>query len=363
MKELSVWCQSENPIFMKTKLVYVVASLDEDIYMEQAIVSAWSARHYNPGCHIEMVCDQDTFATLNSGIRAQYKSLFDDIHVREFQPEQSMMERSRWLKTTLRQIIKGNYLYLDTDTVVCADLSYVDDFDFDLGMVPDCNCEFRRTLVCDWVIPTMKELYSIDVSEEKQYFNSGVIFVRDCQLTKDFYKYWNELWGYSMREFNKLKDQQPLMKANIDMGYVITEMSGDLNCQVAESIQYLHTAHIMHFFNSLLGVSYEMSPFYRDLYIDIKKKGLTSKEEDTIIHCKSSFTSPSMPVPREGAVIWRHHLDPTPSMKFEKLIKSSNSYYTICYIWRKFPFFMRILEKGFGVMFRIIRKVKRRIRR
>lgn len=172
---------------MKTKIVYVVASLDDDIYMEQAIVSAWSARHYNPDCRIEMVCDQDTFTTLESGIRAQYKNLFNDIHIREFQPEQNLMERTRWMKTTLREIIEGDFLYLDTDTVVCTDLSYVDGFDFDLGMVLDCNCDFPQTLVYDLVVPTMKEIYGLDVSKETQYYNSGVAFVRDCQKTRDFY--------------------------------------------------------------------------------------------------------------------------------------------------------------------------------
>lgn len=340
---------------MRTKIVYVVASLDDDIYMEQAIVSAWSVRHYNPDCRIEMVCCQDTFATLNSGVRAQYKSLFDQIHVCEFQPEQSMMERSRWMKTTLREIIEGDYLFLDTDTVVCADLSYVDDFNFEIGMVLDCNCEFRKTLVCDWVIPTMKEMYDIDVSKETNYFNGGVAFVRDCKLTREFYRHWNELWVHSLRHFNKWKDQQPLMKANIDMGYVITEMSGNLNCQVAESIQYLHTAHVMHFFNSLLGVSYEMSPFYRDLYHCVKLRGITAEEENAIICCKSSFTSPSMPVPREGAVLWRQHLAPTPAMKLDSMIRSSNSYYVISRFWLRFPRFMRFVENVFGGLIRIFR--------
>lgn len=334
---------------MKTKIVYVVASLDDDIYMEQAIVSAWSARHFNPDCRIEMVCDQDTFATLNSGIRAQYKNLFDQIHIREFLPEQGMKERSRWLKTTLREIVEGDFLYLDTDTVVCADLSYVDDFDFDLGMVLDCNCQFSKTLVFDWVVPTMKQMYKIDVSRETLYFNSGVAFVRDCQLTREFYKRWNELWVHSMQHFGKLKDQQPLMKANIDMGYVITELSGDLNCQVAESIQYLHTAHVMHFFNSLLGVSYEMSPFYKDLYLCVKLKGITTDEENTIILCKSSFTSPSMPVPYEGAMLWRKHLKKSAATKvIEATIEASNSYRLLFCLWNRIPMFMHISDKCIG---------------
>lgn len=329
---------------MKTKIVYVVASLDDDIYMEQAIVSAWSVRHYNPDCHIEMVCDQDTVATLDSGIRAHYKELFDEIHVREFKPVHSMPERSRWMKTRLRLIIEGDYLYLDTDTVVCADLSYVDDYDFDLGMVQDCNCEFRQCLVSDWVIPAMKRMYDMDVTNEVQYFNSGVAFVRDCEKTRDFYEHWNMLWAYSMRRFKTIKDQQPLMKANIDKGYVIKELPGRMNCQVAESIQYLHTAHVVHFFNNLFGKCDELSPLYKDLFVQVKEKGLTDDVKETILNCKSSFTSPSMPVPREGAMVWRRYLATHADVKYDEDIVNSNTYRVLHSVWHKHPKVMRMIE-------------------
>lgn len=330
---------------MKTKIVYVVASSDGDVYMEQAIVSAWSARYYNPDCHIEMVCDQDTAATMNKGVRGRYKDLFDDVHVLEFDSEHNMMERSRWMKTRLRQIIEGNYLYLDTDTVVCADLSYVDDFDFDIGMVPDCNCEFRNSLVSGWVIPAMKRMYDIDVSNETQYFNSGVAYVRDCQATKDFYEYWHTLWLYSLRLFNTAKDQQPLMKTNIDKGYVIRELPGYMNCQVAESIQYLHTAHVVHFFNNLLGKCNSLSPLFMDLFVRVKVEGLTDDIKTTILNCKSSFISPSMPVPREGAMLWRHYLATRADGLYNNEIMHSNSYYALCLAWKKYSRIMRFVEK------------------
>lgn len=335
-------------VAMKTKIVYVVASLDDDVYMEQAIVSAWSTRHYNPASHIEMVCDQDTFATLSSGTRAQYKDLFDKIHVREFRAGQSMMERSRWMKTSLRQTIDGDYLYLDTDTVVCADLSYVDDFNFDLGMAMDCNCEFRQSLVSDWVIPAMKKMYGMDVTNETQYFNSGVAFVRDCDMTKEFYKNWNELWVYSMRRFRMMKDQQPLMKANIDRGHVIRELSGDMNCQVSESIQYLHTAHIVHFLNGLFGRCNNLSPLYKELFIQVKKNGLTGDVKETILNCKSSFISPSMPVPREGAMLWRRHQANNTNVLYNEDIIKSNSYQTLWYLWQHHPKVMRFIENALG---------------
>lgn len=334
---------------MKTKIVYVVASLYDDVYMEQAIGSAWSVRHHNPDCHIEMVCDQDTFATFKLGIRAQYKDLFDEIHVREFQSELSMIERSRWMKTTLREIIDGDYLYIDTDTVVCADLSYIDDFDFEIGMVLDCNCKFGLWLTYEWLLPIMKERYNMDVSNETQYFNSGVAYVRDCQVTHDLYKRWNELWIDSLHKFNDKSDQKALMKANIDMGHIIEEISGNLNCQIIESIQYLHTAHIMHFFNHTVGKTNHLSPLYKELYLQIKQNGLTKDVQDIILNCKSSFASPSMPVPIEGAKLWVDYLKrPKTSEGLETRVRSSNSYKLIHFLWFHTPRFMKVVDAILG---------------
>lgn len=335
---------------MKTKIVYVVASHDDDIYMEQAIVSAWSACHYTSNCQIEMVCDQDTFATLESGIRAQYKELFNKIHVREFQPEQSMKERSRWLKTTLREIIKGDYLYLDTDTVVCEDLSYVDDFTFDLGMVLDGNVELKQSIFNEWVISQMQEMYNINVSEETQYFNSGVVFARDCQCTHSFYHLWNELWVSSLQHFHRLRDQQPLMRANIDMGYVIKEMSGDLNCQVLESIKHLHTAHVVHFYNNYFCKSDTMTPFFKEIFLQIKETGLTDSIKGAILNCKSSFCSPSMPIPIEVAKHLKEIWNPN---GIDHMIRNSKSYHTISFIWQRFPKLMQLIETTLGALIRV----------
>lgn len=341
---------------MKTKIVYVVVSLNNDIYMEQAIVSAWSARHYNPDCHIEMVCDRDTFSTLELGVRAQYKSLFNDIHVRDFQPEQGMMERSRWLKTSLREIIEGDFLFLDTDTVVCADLSYVDDYNFDLGMVLDCNGEFYQCLFRDWIVSQMKLLYDLDASQEIQYFNSGVVFARDCPLTKEFFKRWNELWVHSLRNFNRMKDQQPLMKANIDMGHVVKELSGDLNCQVAASMRYLHTAHIVHFFNNYFCKCEDLTPFFNDIFLQVKKEGLSDSIKESILNCKSSFCSSSMLVNREVAMYLKQTWKKPNEL--EKKIKQSNSYRIVSFVWRRCPKMMHIIEKFLGALIRVAKLCK-----
>lgn len=327
---------------MKTKIVYVVASLDDDVYMEQAIVSAWSARHYNPDCRIEMVCDQDTFATLDSGIRLHYKSLFNQIHVREFHPEQSMMERSRWIKTSLRQIIKGDFLYLDTDTVVCADLSYIDNFDFDLGMALDQNCNFKDFLYRDRVIERTRRLYDVDISNEPHYFNAGISYVKDTICSHDFFKSWHELWKSKRYETEGLKDQSALAATNIKHNHLITEISGDFNCQVMSSVQYLYTAKVMHFFNTLFTANGpSLSPFYgNSLFLEVKEKGITEDIAYKILHCKSLFISPSMLVPYEGAKVWETYC----TNKSERNLFDTNTLMTIKYIHRSYPKIFSIIE-------------------
>lgn len=336
---------------MKTKIVYVVASLDADIYMEQALVSAWSARHYNPDSCIEMVCDQDTFATLDSGIRAQYKSLFNQIHVLDFLPSQSMKERSRWMKTSLRQIIEGDYLFLDTDTVVCSNLSFVDDYGFDIGMVLDQNCEMKDFLYATGVIARTKRLFKIDISAESKYFNSGVAYVKDNKQTHQFYEKWHQMWKSKIHADDGIKDQSSLAATNYILGHVITEMSGDMNCQIMASIQYLHTAHIMHFFNTLFTAKGpSLSPFYGEsLFLLVKEKGINEDIADKILHCKSLFTSPSMPVPREGVMLWSDHLNHSISSEtFEDRLKTTNTYYLIYSLWYRIPKFMRIVDYLLG---------------
>ena len=52
---------------MRTKLLYVLVSSKDDIYLEQAYVSMYSAKFYMPDCHIVLLTDNisnETFTGL-----------------------------------------------------------------------------------------------------------------------------------------------------------------------------------------------------------------------------------------------------------------------------------------------------------
>lgn len=54
---------------MKTKIIYVLVSNENDCYLEQALVSIYSLRLYNPDANLLLLVDEETSRTLENGIR------------------------------------------------------------------------------------------------------------------------------------------------------------------------------------------------------------------------------------------------------------------------------------------------------
>lgn len=50
---------------MKTKIVYVLASSQEDYFLEQCLISLKFLRKYNPEAYVVLVCDDTTESSLN----------------------------------------------------------------------------------------------------------------------------------------------------------------------------------------------------------------------------------------------------------------------------------------------------------
>lgn len=291
---------------MQTKIIYAVASTNDDIYAEQAILAAWSLRHYNPDVYVCLLCDQDTRITFDGGKRKEYSSLFNEFIVHEFSAEQSMMERSRWLKTNLRNLVKGDFLFLDTDTIVCSNLSFVDNFTFSIGLVPDNNCLFADNPLRDGFIRRAKSHHNIDISTERHHFNSGVIYSKDNDESHRLFNLWHKLWDETKyHPDGYLKDQIALAVADKQLGHIITPMEGDLNAQVMASIQHLHTGKILHIYNTSFGKRQVITPFVdKEFFASVKSKGITPEIEQKIINVKSSFVSPSMPMPKDIMNVW-----------------------------------------------------------
>lgn len=275
-------------------VVYILVSNERDFYYEQLLLSLYSLRIHNPELNVVVLVDNTTKESL-CGYRAKIKEYVTEIKVVDVPHEYSPKERSRFIKTSFRRYLRGDLLFIDTDTIVTGNLSDVITVDADVACVLDYHSTLDKQIDGKKIVERIKNLFDYDISAETRYYNSGIIFVRDTSMVHELFEKWYDYWKHAAFNKNQCYDQPALMMADIKCGHVIKELKGIYNCQILTSIQYLHKAKIIHFFNNHWEGKEEFSPFFQnELYADIKKTGdISSSTKALISDCKSSFCSPT----------------------------------------------------------------------
>ncbi len=263
---------------MKTKIVYCLVSDATDYYYEQLLISLCSLRKHNPKAEVEVVCDNGTFDTLIGNRRG----IFDyDIHLIQIDTPKDWekLERSRYLKTNLRRLTQGDYLYVDTDTVICTSLDFIDDLPIEIGAVHDSHLEYPLPNFSKCKYKSQRWIWSrarqrnINI-EGYLHFNSGVMFVRDIPKAHELYKRWNENYQNQLKYGVKI-DQLPLLLSNHEMNDIISPLDWRLNCQVPfEGIRNkVAQASIVHYFpghnTTLLSSPWILDPIKESGYVNI----------------------------------------------------------------------------------------------
>ncbi|MCH5240193.1 MAG: hypothetical protein J1F38_08210 [Muribaculaceae bacterium] len=254
------------------KFVYVLISDGKDFYPEQLLISILSLKKHNPLAEVVVITDRDTKESLE-----EKKSLILETDVEFVEvviPNRFNKKcRSRYLKTTLPEYLKDSFLYIDSDTVINGDLTEVEKFEYDLGAVYDRNenGEFNRYM----------ELHlnksGIEDIDKLVFFNGGVIFARNSDNTRNFFKDWHRLWLAYHEKLSLEIDQISLLKTNQLNGNIIQPLPGYYNCQVAfqPAIKYLSKAKIIHY----IADYKEMKIFpleNEEVLLNIRKNGITS---------------------------------------------------------------------------------------
>ena len=120
------------------QFLYVLVSKPEDYYYEQLLISVTSLRKHNPNAFVTVLVDNRTNETLCGPLRGRIKDLVQNIVVVDFDDNLNNTKRSRYLKTTMREHIQGDFLFVDCDTVICDHIS-LDDFDMSYMGVKHLN--------------------------------------------------------------------------------------------------------------------------------------------------------------------------------------------------------------------------------
>lgn len=272
---------------MRTKAVYVVVSGETDVYFEQAWVSAWSLKHYNPGMEVECVVDPDTYDQVMGSYRRQALSVIDRLVRVEVPAQYGKKERSRWLKTSVRRHVGGDFLFVDTDTIVCDSLRELDSLAGDVMMVRDHHCPFSEMTDARYILQGIENVLGSRFTED-DYYNSGVIYTKDTPASHAFFEAWHAQW----KEFHKQgvhTDQCSLAVLNAKV-HAIQDLDDIYNCQIRLSVRFLHRAKIVHFFNNQCPQN-SVHPFdSSEVYKQVKKeRTLSPAFQQAVLDCKSLF--------------------------------------------------------------------------
>ena len=231
---------------MNTKLVYVLTCAPEAYYIEQALMAVFSARHHNPDANIVLIVDDKTDALLVDKRAEILKYVSEKIVIPFEDTSKSPMYRSRWIKTSVRQLVQGDYLFIDCDTITQYSLSDIDNYNCEIGAVPESHLLVKD--YCNSLYNSAKksnETIGVDLDAEQIYFSSGVLYVKDTVNTHQLYNLWHQYWLDS--EQNGIgKDQPSLAKANHDVGHIISRIPDNYNCIIFTQPPFYREAYILH---------------------------------------------------------------------------------------------------------------------
>lgn len=243
------------------KILYVLVSSSDDFYADQALLSILSAKFIMPNMPISILMDDDTKKRLEQENNEILKQV-DEIKTVHFKRDIGPVFRSRFLKTSMRELVSGDVLYVDVDTLWVNPIDE-SDFSADIMGVPDGHVECSNLPGYDRHVCLAKQI-GFELSE-RFFINGGVLFLRDTCFAHDFMKQWNHFWQYSC-EHGVLTDQESLNYVNSQMGGAIVMMPNCYNVQISFTIRYLMNAKLIHYFGSYFPTE------ERFLFVELQKQ-------------------------------------------------------------------------------------------
>ena len=289
---------------MKTKLVYVMVSNEKDIYLERTLLSVFSARLYMPDVEIVLLVDELTDKSLQGKRRKLLDYITSKIVV-NIDEKYNKKQRSRILKTSLREHVRGDFLFIDSDTLITSSLAEADEFDFDIGAAPDTCLENNPVLI--FRIKSGFDIVKLPVNEIFPYYNSGVIYAKDNPATKQFFSDWHQCLRqcYSKGIY---VDQLAFKMANIQNHSMIRELPCNWNCQMRDGLKYINDAKIIHFFTNNYTNDLFSKFQNKKFYLTIRENGDIDEQTARLIkNWRSDFANSTYIICNEEVDLWRSY--------------------------------------------------------
>jgi hypothetical protein len=230
-------------------------------------VAAASVKRWLPDCQVRLLCD-DLTTTRLAAHRSRLNAYFDEV-VSVPAPVESCKDRSRYLKTTMRRWLRGEFIYLDVDILALDSVAPL------LGRASSVGLTLEGNAAASDVqqFPRVAALYQkLDWGPMPgRYFNGGMMVVRDNTAALAFFERWHEYWQIT-RAAGCTDDQPSLNRAVLGLANDVEVLSPEWNAMVLFEPARWRGCRIAHFFASnpfpSTVLAYLVGRFERDGVID-----------------------------------------------------------------------------------------------
>ena len=224
--------------------VYVVCATSSDHFAEMAAVSMTSLRTVSPRARIIVLTDLQTSAVVTPATSA-IRASANDFKVVDC-PGDSSFSRSRFLKSNMRRLVDGCFLYLDSDTFIMRSPDAVWSIDCDVAASPDLGSDGKPYLCTSALTEANPALgWSLPA---RHYLNAGVIYLSDTKGAHAAGELYRVSWMEYQRVLGRSRDQPAFNRAVRESGVRLTELPLSYNAQIAMNVMTLRHAVVAHYY-------------------------------------------------------------------------------------------------------------------
>lgn len=137
-------------------IAYILISTPNDTFYEQTAISVMTLRKVMPDANVYILVDKDTKSTFKDKrtILEKYSVNIITVDV----PEKfNNRDRSRFIKTSMNKYLPDNFIFIDSDTVICDKFDKIDS-NIDIGMVLNRHMKVSESPVKEFLNNCAKNL-------------------------------------------------------------------------------------------------------------------------------------------------------------------------------------------------------------
>lgn len=230
---------------MSRTYVYVIVASEADYFAEMAAVSMASLRHVHPDAHISVVCDEGTLQQATPGVRL-VKNLANQIIAVPVEFDNPTL-LSRSMKTRMRELVRGDFLFLDSDTFVLRKLDGIWTVPGDIAAAPDLDASGRPYLMTPAQQANFRKMEWPDLSDT--HLNAGVLLIRDNPATQTFSAQFQEDWK-NYRTVTGAPNDQPVFNHTVrTVALAVNRLPLRYNAQIVSNPMAGRRAAVAHVFS------------------------------------------------------------------------------------------------------------------